>query len=162
MKMTTLGFSWRKTLVGTLLLGVAVPAIAHHAFGAEFDFNRPLRLSGQVVKVEWVNPHAWIHLDGSDGVWMIEATTPNNLLRRGITRESLSPGTFIVVHGYQARDGSSRAHGRYLTFEDGSRFFMGSSGTGAPDEGLIFCDDLEAGDVSAWGAPDDLPCWFPQ
>jgi hypothetical protein len=115
-------------------------AIAHHAFGAEFDANRPVLLKGKVVKVEWVNPHAWIHMevaknDGTKEVWMVEGGTPNTLLRRGITRESLTAGTEIVVDGYQSKDRSNRANGRDVTFADGRKLFMGSSGTGAPRDG---------------------------
>jgi len=113
---------------------------SHHAFGAEFDPNRPLVLKGPITKVEWVNPHAWIHVEhtndaGDKEQWMVEGGTPNTLLRRGLSRHSLPPGTVIVVDGYQAKDRSNRANGRDITFEDGSKIFMGSSGTGAPSDG---------------------------
>ncbi|MEM7100768.1 MAG: DUF6152 family protein [Pseudomonadota bacterium] len=125
--------------VSTCLLS-STQSWSHHAFGAEFDPNRPLVLRGPVVKVEWVNPHAWIHLehtneDGTKEVWMVEGGTPNTLLRRGLNRKSLVPGTVIVVDGYQSKDRSKRANGRDVTFEDGSKIFMGSSGTGAPRDG---------------------------
>jgi hypothetical protein len=117
-------------------LAAAAAAYAHHAFGAEFDPNRPVLLKGPVVKVEWINPHTWIHLevtkDGKKEVWMVEGGTPNSLLRRGLKRDSLVKGQVIVVDGYQAKDRSQRANGRDVTLPDGRKFFMGSSGTGAP------------------------------
>jgi hypothetical protein len=137
---------------GLLGLGVlaAAPLVAHHAFGGEFDANRPVLIKGQVSKVEWVNPHAWIHVtahevtvageakkvDAAGEEWMVEGGTPNTLLRRGITRDSLKVGTDIVVDGYQTRDHSLlRANGRNVTFPDGRKLFLGSSGTGAPKDG---------------------------
>lgn len=125
---------------GAWALLVPATVNAHHAFGAEFDPNRPLVLRGPVTRVEWVNPHAWIHMevtreDGTKEAWMVEGGTPNTLLRRGLTKNSLKPGMVIVVDGYQAKDRSNRANGRDITFTDGTKIFMGSSGTGAPRDG---------------------------
>ena len=127
-------------LIGALMLMSAAALSAHHSFAAEFDANQPVQLKGTVVKVEWINPHTWIHLDvkKSDGTrerWMIEGGTPNTLLRRGLTKNSLPEGTELVVDGYKAKNGSNRANGRDLTFTDGRKLFMGSSGTGAPRDG---------------------------
>lgn len=127
-------------VAGTAWLLAAAPAQAHHAFAAEFDAKKPVKLTGTVTKVEWINPHAWIHIDvkGPDGkvvTWMIEGGTPNTLLRRGIDRNSLPAGTEIVVDGYQAKNGTNRANGRDITFPDGRKLFLGSSGTGAPSDG---------------------------
>jgi hypothetical protein len=125
---------------GIAALVAAAPLVAHHSFGAEFDRDAPIRLQGKVVKLEWVNPHAWIHIevvkeDGTTEVWMVEGGTPNTLLRRGLRRDCLTPGTEIIVDGYQAKDHSlARANGRDVTFTDGTKIFLGSSGTGAPYE----------------------------
>ena len=134
-----------RKLIVMLVAAVSVvasvtPVLAHHAFSAEFDANRPIQLSGTVMKVEWINPHAWIHLDvkKDDGTverWMVEGGTPNTLYRRGFTKNSLTIGTEVVVEGYQAKDRSNKANGRDLTFKDGRKLFMGSSGTGAPKDG---------------------------
>jgi hypothetical protein len=147
----------RFLLAAAGLLIATVPAIGHHAFGGEFDPNKPVLLKGKVVKLEWVNPHAWIHVeiqkpDGAQACqftpgqkcdeWMVEGGTPNTLLRRGITRDSLKTGTELVIDGYQARDHSLlRANGRNVTYPDGKKLFLGSSGTGAPTDGA---DPVEA------------------
>jgi hypothetical protein len=125
-------------LAGTALAVVGVSRVyAHHAFGAEFDPNLPLLLKGPVVRVEWINPHTWIHVevtkkDGAKEIWMVEGGTPNSLLRRGLKRDTLKPGQMVIVDGYQAKDRSNRANGRDVTLPDGQKFFLGSSGTGAP------------------------------
>ena len=127
-------------LTSALLLATAAALSAHHSFAAEFDANQPVQLRGTVVRVEWINPHTWIHLDvkktdGSVERWMIEGGTPNTLLRRGLTKNSLPQGTEIMVDGYKAKNGTNRANGRDLTLTDGRKLFMGSSGIGAPSDG---------------------------
>jgi len=117
-------------VTGVGLLLAAVPVWAHHAFAAEFDQNKPIKVRGLVVKWELTNPHSWIHIDvkGPDGkavTWMIEGASPNNLYRLGLTKESLPAGSDITVEGYQAKDGSTRAVGRNITFADGKKFFLG-------------------------------------
>lgn len=135
-----------------LALGIAAQqAQAHHAFAAEFDGDAPVLLRGKVTSVEWVNPHTWIHLDVEEPgkpaqAWMVEGGTPNTLLRNGLNRNLLKPGTEIIVRGYQAKDkrclpsridgkATCKANGRDITFTDGTKVFMGSSGTGAPKDG---------------------------
>jgi hypothetical protein len=123
--------------LGLVAALAATPVAAHHAFNAEFDPNRPVNFKGTVTKMLWVNPHVWIYVevkkaDGTVDDWMVEAGTPNTLLRRGLTKQSLLPGTQIIVDGYQSKDGSLRANGRDLTLPSGQTLFLGSSGTGAP------------------------------
>jgi len=125
-------------VAGAILLLAAVPALAHHAFSSEFDVKKPIHFTGVITKVELVNPHAWFHIDvtGPDGKvtsWMIEAGTPNVLLRRGFTKNSIPVGTQVVVDGFQAKDGSSKGSGRDLTLPDGRKLLIGSDGGGAPD-----------------------------
>jgi hypothetical protein len=126
-------------IVGALLTALAAPTFAHHSFAAEFDANQPIQLEGTVTKMDWINPHSWIHIDvtteaGEVQKWMIEGGAPNALLRRGWNRSSLPVGTKIVVQGFRSKDGSLRANGRDITFTDGRKLFVGSSGIGAPDE----------------------------
>ena len=125
---------------GAVLCRAGTTSSAHHSFAAEFDANKPIQLRGTVARVEWINPHTWIHIDvkeadGTTSRWMIEGGTPNTLLRRGLTKASLPEGTEIVVDGYRAKNGSNRANGRDVTFPDGRKLFLGSSGTGAPRDG---------------------------
>jgi hypothetical protein len=124
-----------------LLSALSVPAavVAHHAFAAEFDASKPFKIRGTIVKMEWINPHTWLHLDvkrpdGKTERWMIEGGQPNALYRRGFTKNSLPQGAELVVEGFRAKDGSLKGNGRELTFADGKRLFVGSSGTGAPNE----------------------------
>src|SRR5260370_40291785 len=142
----------KSVLCGTMaMVGVLVavhPAAAHHAFGSEFDANAPVLLKGKIAKIEWVNPHTWIHVeitkeDGTKEVWMVEGGSPNTLLRRGANNNTFPVGTDIVVDGYQARDHSEkRANARNVTFPDGRKLFLGSTGTGAPNP-----DDFPTGKI---------------
>jgi hypothetical protein len=124
--------------LGLLASGLVSSASAHHAFAAEFDANKPVNFKGTITKMEWTNPHSWLHVmvmqpDGTAATWAIEAGTPNVLFRRGFTKDTLAPGTEVVIDGYQAKDGSNRANGRDLTLPDGRQLFLGSS-AGAPYE----------------------------
>jgi hypothetical protein len=122
-------------LLGSLL--AALPLWAHHAFQAEFDDKKPVHLVGKVTKMEWINPHAWIHIDVADAdgkvtSWMVECGSPNIMLRRGFTKESLEFGTVLTVDGYQAKNGSNRANGSSVTFRDGRKLFVGGSNPDIP------------------------------
>jgi hypothetical protein len=125
---------------GLVVVLAAMPVRAHHAFSAEFDAKRPIKLQGTIARMEWINPHTWIHLDvkrpnGKVERWMIEGGPPNALYRRGFTKNSLPVGVEIIVEGFQAKDGSMRGNGRDITFPNGRKLFVGSSGTGAPVDG---------------------------
>jgi hypothetical protein len=122
-----------------LSITAVTPIFAHHAFAAEFDAKKPIKIRGTVSKMEWINPHAWIHVDvkkgdGTVDEWMIETGTPNTLLRRGFTRDSLKVGTEVVVDGYQSKDGSLRANGRDVTLPNGQTLFLGNNAPDSPDK----------------------------
>jgi hypothetical protein len=126
-------------IVAASLAGIAMQALGHHAFTAEFDAKKPIDFTGTVVRMDWTNPHVWLHLDvkkpdGTVERWAFEGGTPNVLFRRGFTKESLLPGTVISVFGYQSKDGTRRASARDLSFPDGKKLFLGSEGIGAPWE----------------------------
>ena len=120
-------------------ISVTVPLLSHHAFSSEFDANKPVKLKGTVSRIEWINPHTWIHVDvketdGKITKWMIEGGSPNALIRRGVTAQLLKVGMEVMVDGYQAKDGSPRANGRDITLADGRRLSVSSPGTGAPEQ----------------------------
>ena len=121
------------------ILIVTVPLPAHHAFTAEFDTKKPVKLRGTVAKIELVNPHSWIYIDvknedGTTSQWMLEAGSPNVLVRRGFSKSAVPKGTEVIFEGFQAKDGSNRANGRDITFPDGKKLFIGSTGAEGPPE----------------------------
>ncbi|MGE0621928.1 MAG: DUF6152 family protein [Pseudomonadales bacterium] len=147
-------------LLTVAMLTISTQALAHHAFSAEFDAEAPVIVRGTVSRVEWINPHAWIHLavTGTDGTvteWMFEGGTPNTLVRAGLDRNSLPVGSEVVVRGYRSKDGNCtpacKANGRDIAFADGRKVFMGSSGTGAPKDGI---DPHEPAAASRFAATD--------
>ncbi len=137
MKTIRVGKTGLAAIFGSAWLALSAPTRAHHAFSTEFDANQPVTLRGTIASVEWINPHAFINLDvkrddGKVDRWRIEAGSPNTLVRRGLTRDSIQPGTEVVVFGYRHRNGSLTANGRDVTLPDGRRLFIISPGTGAP------------------------------
>ena len=127
------------SIVALALFSAATGLSAHHAFSAEFDASKPIVLKGTVTRTEWINPHSWIHVEVKDATgkvaeWAIECGAPNSLLRRGLNKTSIPAGTQLVIDGFQAKDGSTTANAKDITFPDGKKFFVGSSGTGAPYE----------------------------
>ena len=127
-------------VVGVLLAAASLRA--HHAFSAEFDVNKPMKLQGTLTKWELINPHSWFHLDvkGPDGTvvpWLIEGGSPNQLIRLGLTKNSLAVGTELVIEGYLAKDGTNKGVGRNFTFTDGRRLFLGGSAPGSGESGIV-------------------------
>ena len=121
-------------VVGIALLGAGTVVRAHHAFAAEFDVNKPLKLEGKLVKSDMVNPHSWFHIDVKGTMWMVEGGSPNQLIRQGVTKKTVQVGTQLVIEGYQAKDGTNKAVGRNFVLADGTRLFLGGSAPGQPDK----------------------------
>jgi hypothetical protein len=132
MRVSSLG-----VVVGAALAAVAVPSLAHHSFAAEFDINRPIQLDGVVTKMQFSNPHSWLHIEvtteaGEKQAWMVEGGAPNALMRNGWNRNSVPAGIKVHVEGFQAKDRSFRASGREITLPNGDSLFMGQGGNAAP------------------------------
>ena len=123
-------------VMGLAMLWAAVPAVAHHSFAAEFDEKQPITLKGKLTKMEWVNPHGWLHIDvvenGKTVNWAIEAGGPNALLRRGLRKTDFPVGSELIIEGYRAKNGTPTANGSNVKFLDGRNFFLGAADTGAP------------------------------
>ena len=117
-------------VVGVALLGAGSVALAHHAFAAEFDVNTPVKMAGKLVKWDMVNPHSWFHLDVKGTMWMVEGGSPNQLIRQGVTKQTIKIGTVLTIEGYLAKDGTNKAVGRNFVLPDGSRLFLGGSAPG--------------------------------
>jgi hypothetical protein len=132
----------RISVLAAAAVGILIPTVsmlAHHAFTAEFDTKKPVKLRGTIAKIEMVNPHSWIYIDvknddGSTSQWMLEAGSPNVLVRRGFSKAAIPKGTEVIFEGFQAKDGSNRANGRDITFPDGKKLFIGSTGAEGPPE----------------------------
>ena len=123
----------------SILLWLSASLLGHHAFSSEFDANKPIKIKGTISRIEWINPHTWVHVDvkeadGKITKWMVEGGSPNALIRRGVTSQILKVGMEVMVDGYRAKDGSTRANGRDITLADGQKLPMSSPGTGAPGE----------------------------
>ena len=117
-------------VIGMALLGAGTVVRAHHAFAAEFDVNKPIKLEGKLVKWDMVNPHSWFHIDVKGTPWMVEGGSPNQLIRQGVTKNTIKIGTTLIVEGYLAKDGTMKAVGRNFILADGSRLFLGGSAPG--------------------------------
>ena len=119
-------------VLGVALFGATTGVRAHHAFAAEFDVNKPVKMEGKLVKWDMVNPHSWFHIDVKGTMWMVEGGSPNQLIRTGVTKNTVKIGTTLIIEGYLAKDGTNKAVGRNFILPDGSRLFLGGSAPGQP------------------------------